>query len=61
VVECGGLENRYAGIPRIEGSNPSPSAMSWADVAPVTWGALGPALGGRQAGVVSPGAYMSDQ
>ena len=26
MVECGGLENRLAGIPRYEGSNPSLSA-----------------------------------
>ena len=26
VVECGGLENRLAGIPGYEGSNPSSSA-----------------------------------
>ena len=27
MVECGGLENRLAGIPRYEGSNPSLSAI----------------------------------
>ncbi len=27
MVECGGLENRFAGTPGNEGSNPSSSAM----------------------------------
>jgi hypothetical protein len=43
VVECGGLENRLAGIPRYEGSNPSLSAIEL--------GKRGPGRPAREAGI----------